>query len=76
MDKKAEMLFRLIMREIGPATSDSGLGTLSFTASELNASFAVLNTVVNSINKIPNQHTGGEGSATGEEVVLAPVPRS
>ena len=54
--------------EIGAATRDSG--TLSFTTTLLNASFTVANTVVNGINKIPNQMTGGEGPATGEEVLF------
>jgi len=49
---------------------DSVGGTLSFTAVLLNPSFTVANTVVNGINKSPNQFTGGEGSATGQEVQL------
>lgn len=56
--------------EIASATRDSVAGTLSFTASLLNSSFSVANTVVNGINKIPNQFTGGEGPATGEEVQI------
>ena len=47
---------------------DSAMGDLMFTTALLNASFAVANTVVNGINKSPNQFTGGEGPATGEEV--------
>ncbi|HME72164.1 MAG TPA: PEP-CTERM sorting domain-containing protein, partial [Myxococcota bacterium] len=54
--------------EIGAATRDSMDGSLSFSPSVLNSSFTVANTVVNGINKIPNQFTGGEGPATGEEV--------
>jgi hypothetical protein len=54
--------------EIGSATRDSSAGSLSFTTSLLNPSFTVANTIVNGINKSPNQFTGGEGSATGEEV--------
>ncbi len=49
---------------------DSTAGTLAFTATLLNASFTVANTVVNGINKSPNQFTGGEGPATGEEVLF------
>jgi hypothetical protein len=56
--------------EIGAATRDSAGGTLSFTASIVNSSFSVANTVVNGINKSPNQFTGGEGPATGEEVLF------
>jgi hypothetical protein len=56
--------------EIGSATRDSAAGTLSFTASILNPTFNVANTVVNGINPIPHQFTGGEGPATGEEVQI------
>ena len=56
--------------EIDAATRDGSLGTLDFTASLLNASFSVANTVVTGINKKPNQTTHGEGSATGEEVEI------
>jgi hypothetical protein len=54
--------------EIASATRDGTLGNLSFSATALNPSFAVGNTVVNGISKIPNQTTGGEGATTGEEV--------
>ena len=47
---------------------DSALGDLTFTTTVLNPTFSVLNTVVNGINKSPNQFTGGEGPATGMEV--------
>jgi hypothetical protein len=43
-------------------------GQLSFTTTLLNPSFHVLNSVVNGINPLPNQFTGGEGPVTGEEV--------
>ena len=56
--------------EIASATRNSLAGSLSFTASLLSPSFSVLNTVVNGINKKPNQFTGGEGPATGEEVLI------
>lgn len=36
----------------------------------LNPNFSVANTVLNGINKIPNQTTGGEGPATGQEVLF------
>ena len=47
---------------------DSVAGTLAITTTLLNANFTVANTVVNGINKSPNQFTGGEGAATGQEV--------
>jgi len=56
--------------EIAAATRDGANGTLAFSASLLSGSFSVLNTVVDGINKIPNQTTGGEGAATGEEVLI------
>ena len=55
--------------EIGSATRAGGSGTLTFSASVLNASFTVDNTVVNDIN-LPSVPPGGEGSATGEEVEI------
>ena len=50
------------------AAFDQVTGTLSVTAGVLSPSFTTLNTVVNGIHPIPNQFTGGEGPATGEEV--------
>lgn len=47
---------------------DSAASTLSFTTTLLSLSFTVANTVLNGINKLPNQTTGGEGPATGQEV--------
>jgi len=49
-------------------TRDSAAATLSFSATLLNPSFTVANTVLNGINPKPNQFTGGEGPRTGEEV--------
>jgi hypothetical protein len=56
--------------EIDAATRDGSVGTLSFAASRLNASFSVPNTVVNGINPTPSK-TDGEGPASGEEVQVA-----
>ena len=55
--------------EIDAATRDGSEGTLSFSASQLNASFSVLSSVVNGINPTPSR-TGGEGPASGEEVQI------
>jgi hypothetical protein len=57
--------------EIATATRDAAAASLSFSASLLNSSFTVANTVVNGINKQPNQFTGGEGAATGQEVLIS-----
>lgn len=57
--------------EIGRATRDASLGTLSFSATPLNAIGSVQNTVVKGINKAPNNVTHGEGAASGEEVQIA-----
>lgn len=54
--------------EVASATRNGIGGQLSFTASLISGSFSVANTVVNGIHGIPNQFTGGEGPATGEEV--------
>jgi hypothetical protein len=55
--------------EIDAATRDGSVGTLGFSASRLNPSFLVQNTVVNGINPTPSK-TGGEGPASGEEVQI------
>jgi hypothetical protein len=49
-------------------TRETAAGTLSFVPTVVNASFTALNSVLNGINKIPGQTTGGEGSVTGQEV--------
>jgi hypothetical protein len=48
-----------------------GTSSLTNTPSVLNPSFTVTNTEVNGINKSPNQFTGGEGAATGQEVLFS-----
>lgn len=50
------------------AAADSALGQLSFATKVLNASFTAANSVVNGINPLPSQFTGGEGPVTGLEV--------
>lgn len=57
--------------EIDSATRNAADKTLSFTVTQLNPNFSVLNTVVNGINKKPLQTTHGEGPATGAEVSIA-----
>jgi hypothetical protein len=56
--------------EIGSATRDGSQGTLTFSANRLSSSFSVLNTVVNGINKAPNNVTHGEGPSSGEPVQI------
>jgi hypothetical protein len=41
---------------------------LSYTTSVLNPNFTAANSVLNGINKFPNQTTGGEGPVSGQEV--------
>src|SRR5947208_16173698 len=53
--------------EIDAATRDGREATLSFSARSLNASFSVLNTVVNGINPTPSRNDG-EGTETGQSV--------
>jgi hypothetical protein len=52
------------------AAADSKLGQLSFTTTLLNNGqpFSAANSVVNGINPLPSQFTGGEGPVTGLEV--------
>jgi hypothetical protein len=56
--------------EIAAATRDAAAGALSFSASLVNSSLMVANTVINGIHPKPNQTTGGEGPATGQEVLF------
>jgi uncharacterized protein (TIGR03437 family) len=53
------------------ASFDSQAGTLTFTASVVNPSFTVANTVVNGIHATPDPFTGGEGPTTGQEVLIS-----
>ena len=50
------------------AAADGRLGQLTFTTTVLNPNFNAFNSVVNGINPLPNQFTGGEGPMTGNEV--------
>src|ERR1044071_7381811 len=45
-------------------------GELTFTTSLLAPSFTALNSVLNGINRSPNQTTNGEGPVTGSEVMF------
>jgi hypothetical protein len=56
--------------EIASATRDSANGSLTFFATVVNPSFNAANSVVNGINKQPNEKTNGEGPVTGEEVTI------
>jgi hypothetical protein len=56
--------------EIDDATRDSADGSLTFGATMVNPSFSVSNSVVNGINKHPNERTNGEGPVTGQEVMI------
>ncbi len=56
--------------EIDSATRDSSRRTLDFTATLASESFTVANSVINGINKKPNQTTLGEGAKTGEAVEI------
>lgn len=49
---------------------DSAAANLTFTTSIVASTFTASNSVINGINKIPNQTTGGEGPVTGEEVLF------
>jgi hypothetical protein len=49
-------------------TTVDTLGALSVSTTVLTPDFAAANSVLNGINPLPNQHTGGEGPVTGQEV--------
>lgn len=51
-------------------SADSSVGQLVLTTSTLSSNFTVLNSVVNGINPLPGQFTGGEGAASGQEVLF------
>jgi hypothetical protein len=57
--------------EIDSATRDSANGSLRFSVAILNPSFTATNSVVNRINKHPNERTNGEGDVTGEEALIS-----
>jgi hypothetical protein len=59
--------------EIASATRDSATGTLNFHSVLVNPSFPIQNTVINGIRglNVGNPFTGGEGAATGEEVLIS-----
>jgi len=50
------------------AAFNSAAGEITFSETLLNSNFSVLNTVKDGINPLPNQFTGGEGPASGQEV--------
>jgi hypothetical protein len=56
--------------EIGSATRDSLDGSLHFSVDLAAPTFMVANSVINGINLSPPQFTGGEGSRTGQEVLV------
>ena len=51
-------------------TRDSSAGELSFTVQTLSHNFTANNSVLNGINKAPNNLTHGEGPVTGTEVIF------
>jgi hypothetical protein len=55
--------------EIETATRDTNDNTLSFVATQI-SDFEVQNTVIDRVNKSPQQLTGGEGRARGEQVEI------
>jgi hypothetical protein len=57
--------------EIASATRDSAAGSLTFSATLVNPSFTVSNSVANGIHQSTNQFTGGEGPVTGQEVTVS-----
>lgn len=54
--------------DVAFASRDSGSGALSFLPGILSPNFTVANSVLNGINKSPNQKTLGEGPVSGQQV--------
>ncbi len=54
--------------DVAFASRDTAAGSLTFVAVIANSNFTASNSVLNGINKLPNQMTGGEGGVSGEEV--------
>jgi hypothetical protein len=52
------------------ATRDTLSSNLTFSTTVLNPSFSAANSVLNGINKFPNQTTNGEGAVRGQEVLF------
>jgi hypothetical protein len=53
--------------DVAFASRSTGSG-LTFSTTTLSASFTANNSVLNGINPLPNQTTGGDGAVSGEEV--------
>lgn len=56
--------------DVAFATRDAAGGELIFSTSTLSPTFTANNSVLNGINKLPNQKTAGEGPVTGTEVLF------
>ena len=56
--------------DVAFAERDSAASDLTFSPSIVATSFTAGNSVLNGINPIPGQHTGGEGAVTGSEVLF------
>jgi len=54
--------------DVAFASRESVAGELTFTPGIVSPSFTTPNSVLNGINKFPNQFTGGEGGRTGQQV--------
>jgi hypothetical protein len=50
---------------------DAASRQLSYSVGTLNSSFTAANSVLNGINPLPNQRTGGEGPVTGQESLIS-----
>ena len=75
-DSDATRTPNVVTRANSPADNafdsrDSADKNLKFQADVLQDSFSVLNTVVDGIHPKPNQTTGGEGAASGQEVLIS-----
>lgn len=63
----------VVTRDNSPAdvdflSRDSGSGELSYKTTLLSPVYTAANSVIDTINRLPNQFSGGEGAVTGQEV--------
>jgi len=57
--------------DVALASRDSAANGLTFSTNLLSPSFTTANSILNGINKVPNEFTGGEGPVTGQEVLFS-----
>lgn len=57
--------------DVALTTRDASLGELVYSTATLNPTFTTANSVINGINPLPGEFTGGEGPVTGQEITFS-----